>query len=110
MKITNSKDVYVAWTNTDLTEGRGRQIPLAVCKVMATAIRLGHKGSVMGTDCDITKEKAFEIDGKWVGPTRILPSTLEDDKVQVVANAKSEAIAKAKSLGMTEEEIAALLK
>jgi len=36
---SSERIVYVAMTNTDLTEGRGWQIPLAVCEAESTAIR-----------------------------------------------------------------------
>ena len=40
IEIQESKTVFIAWTNTDLTEGRGVQIPLAVCESQTTAKRL----------------------------------------------------------------------
>jgi len=30
MKATQEKDIFVVWRNTDLTEGRGDEIPYAV--------------------------------------------------------------------------------
>jgi len=70
--IEDTKDVYVAWSNTDLTEGRGGQIPKHVAEVYETAVRLGHKGSVQGCDCPVTKELAVKVGGKWLAPARIL--------------------------------------
>ena len=43
MEIQDTKQVWLAMTNTDCTEGRGRQYPKFVCEKKATAIRLGKK-------------------------------------------------------------------
>lgn len=79
----NFKDVWVAWTNTDTTEGRGWNIPLAVCQTEATARRLGQHGSTMGSDCDVTKEKAVHINGRWCAPSHIIEPDNSDTALQV---------------------------
>lgn len=79
----NFKDVWVAWTNTDTTEGRGCNIPLVVCQYEATARRLGQQGSTMGSDCDVTKEKAFHINGRWCAPSHIIGPESADVALQV---------------------------
>lgn len=99
---------YVAWTNTDLTEGRGTEFPLAVCDKEATAIRLGKGGYVMGCDCDITKVEIIEHNGWTYGPVRLVHSTREDDAEQVRLDAKAAAKEKAKAAGLTDAEINAL--
>ena len=40
LTITDTKDVWVVYTNTDLTEGRGYQYPIHVCGSPATAERM----------------------------------------------------------------------
>jgi hypothetical protein len=101
------KDVWVAWTNTDLTEGRGRLVPLAVCELETTAIRLGRKGSVMGSDCDISKEPAVFL-GCWLVPGVIQAATGADRTAQVALTERRSAEAKAKAAGLTDAEIKAL--
>lgn len=116
MKITDSKDVWVAWTNTDCTEGRGQSVPLHTCESESTAIRMGKRGSVQGSDCSVTRETAVRIeDGPWLAPCRlVLPSTEDRDNDKRIAakrQAKAEresAIEKAKELGLSEDDIKAL--
>lgn len=104
-----TKDVWVAWTNTDLTEGRGYQIPLAVCDSEATAIRLGQKGYVMGSSCPVTKETAVRVNGSgWLVPGVIHPETKDDAKQNAALAARRSAIEKAKAAGLTDEEINAI--
>lgn len=109
LEIHQVRDVWVAWTNTDLTEGRGRQIPLVVCDTEATAERLGARGYVMGSPSPVTKTKAVLILGHgWLVPGVIEPAT-ESDKVE---NARIEAwraaMEKAKAAGLTDDELKAL--
>ena len=106
LKITHA---YVTWTNTDLTEGRGKSIPLAICENEATAMRLGARQYVMGTDCPI---ECVEIvrwsNGRWYGPVHIIASTNEDDKRQAIIDAHRIAKEKAKLAGLTDDDIKAL--
>lgn len=102
-----TKDVWVAWTNTDLTEGRGYRVPLAVCELETTAIRLGRKGSVMGSDCHVSKATAVFL-GHWLVPGVIQAATKADSVAQGELGARRAAEAKAKAAGLTDEEIKAL--
>ena len=102
-----TKDVWVAWTNTDLTEGRGYPIPLAVCELETTAIRLGRKGSVMGSDCHVSKATAVFF-GCWLVPGVIEPATSADGAAQMALNARRSAEAKAKAAGLSDAELKAL--
>ena len=73
--VLRTRQVWVAWTNTDLTEGRGNQQPLVVCESQTTAIRLGAKKYIMGTDCPVDLQTAILIKGKWLVPGVVeLPS------------------------------------
>lgn len=105
MKVEDTKTVYVAWTNTDLTEGRGRQIPFAVCENIVTAERYGRGASVQGTDCAIEEDLMVKVDGKWLGPCRIISASEADIKEDNRRKARAAALAKAKKLGLTEKEI-----
>ncbi len=106
--IQDFKMVFVAWSNSDLTEGRGYSIPYAVCESKSTALRLGRKKSVQGSDCRVTREIALKVDGKWLGPTRIERSSKEDDAGDERIAKRIAAIEKAKAAGLTADEIAAI--
>jgi hypothetical protein len=105
-----TKEVFVAWTNTDLTEGRGRQIPKYVCTARKTAERLGHKGYVQGCDCPVTKEVAVKYNELWLVPGVIVLPTKEDLKRQEEEDAFYEVLSKAKSAGLSEKDIEILSK
>lgn len=109
MEIQNSKEVWVAWTNTDCTEGRGRQIPKAVCDLKATAIRLGRKGSVQGSDCQVSKSIAVMVNNCWLIPGVIHAQTPEDVKAQNHMDKKQAAMEKAKAAGLTDEDLKLLM-
>lgn len=79
MSISNKKTVWVAYTNTDCTEGRGYDIPIAVCELEVTARRLARGRHVQGSD----------------GPVRPV-------------DAKREALEKARAAGLTEGDLSAL--
>jgi len=104
-EIQETKQVWVAWTNTDCTEGRGYQYPKAVCDSEACAIRLGHKGSVQGSNCSITEQIAVKVNNNWLIPGRIVRATKEDDVKQKRIDAKKAVFEKAAAAGLTEEEI-----
>ena len=104
-EIQETKQVWVAWTNTDCTEGRGYQYPKAVCAKESTAVRLGRKGSVQGSDCNRTEQIAVKVNNNWLIPGRIEQSTTSDDIYQKKIDAKRAAVEKATAAGLTEEEI-----
>ena len=108
IEIQDTKIVYVAWTNTDLTEGRGSQIPLFVTEIPETAARLGAKGYVMGSPCPITEAIAVKVKNRWLIPGQIIGSTREDDALKAKRELRESAIEKAKSAGLSDEDIAAM--
>lgn len=99
------KKVYIVWTNTDLTEGKGEEYPLAICESIITARRLGKGSYAMGSDCRITHEELIRHNNRYYGPVRIMRSTPEEDRAQKQYDLKQEAIEKAKLAGLTEEDI-----
>ena len=105
IEIQERRDIWVAWTNTDCTEGRGRQIPKAVCESKATAIRLGAKGYVQGGNCPITQEVAVKVNGGWLVPGTIIISTDNDKEAQKRIDEKLVAIEKAKAAGLTDADL-----
>lgn len=106
-----SDKLYVVFTNTDLTEGRGRQVPLYVCKRYTTAVRMSKKKGVMGSDAVVHEVTCKNIDGQLYMPVNcvdvFLPTkedVVEDDK----RVRREQAIAKAMELGLSKEDIEAL--
>lgn len=113
--MSETKPIYVVWTNTDLTEGRGDQIPIAYALSPTTAKRLAHKSGVHGCDADVRQFEAILHGGRWCAPVRLelpSPEDREEDakmaRAEAARAAKAAAIEKARSLGMTEEELKAL--
>jgi hypothetical protein len=115
VETPKQQTVYAVWTNTDLTEGRGREHVEYLCEKKATALRKAKKNYVMGTDSRVTEEVLFNAGRGWYGPVRVIEPSREDLQVeeQLTAEAKAkaakeEAIAKAKSLGLSDADIKAL--
>jgi hypothetical protein len=113
-----TKTFYAAFTNTDCTEGRGQQIAFAISECESTVERVGKKGYIMGSDCPISEVQVIDVDGRWYVPLHSVPlkfPTAEDMKQEAARIArkelkrkKDEAIERAKSLGMSDEDIALL--
>lgn len=118
LKVRDTKEVFTVWTNTDLTEGRGDEFVFAFCEAEATAKRLAKGRYVMGTDSNITKEKMLLIDNTWYAPygngfiTHPTNADIEEEKkLKKEREAKmlrEKILDKARALGLTNEEIAAL--
>lgn len=118
LKVRDTKEVFTVWTNTDLTEGRGDEFVFAFCEAEATAKRLAKGRSVMGSDSNITKEKMLLIDNTWYAPYGngfITHPTYDDIEEEKKLKKEREAkmlrekiLDKARALGLTNEEIAAL--
>lgn len=100
--------VWVAWTNTDLTEGRGERYPLCVANTPETAARVGRRNGVMGSDCEVTEERAYRIGRRWYVPGRIMAATAEDLQKVKIREAREEAESRARKAGLSDEDIAAL--
>ena len=100
-----TKKVWIAWTNSDLTEGRGYSFPLAISESRSCALRLGKKMGVMGTDCMVEGFEAIQVDGRWLAPFRFEPpediDILDDKKYE----ARQKAIAAAKAAGLDDKTI-----
>ena len=109
--MSETKTVWVAYTNTDCTEGRGHDVPIAVCAAEATAIRLARKQYVQGSDGPVRSMELVNIDGKWYAPSAaidIVSPSREDVAAQAAIDAKREAVAKAKAAGLTDADLMAL--
>ena len=102
--------VYAVYTNTDRTEGRGHEYVLYFCQSLTTAIRLGQGRYVQGSNCPVKEVTGYRIDNKlYVTGNHIELPTEEDIAEDKAREAKEAALAKARSLGLSEEEIAAII-
>ena len=84
--IIVKQPVWVVYVNEDLNEGRGADVPTAVCLTEGTASRLAEGAGVQGWDGRIV-----ELPLLWVtvndhsypyGPVRIMRPTKEDEQRQ----------------------------
>lgn len=120
-EVIEAEYCYVAWSNTDCTEGRGYEYPIAVSWNEETAKRHGKGKYVMGSNCRVTKEVALKVsDGsitgkRWLAPVRFETETEADRKAQAKKfleesrkQKREEAIKKAKELGLSDEDLKAL--
>jgi len=105
VKIQESKKVWVAWTNTDCNEGRGIEVPYAVCAIKETALRRGKKGSVQGSNCRVSEETVVRVNNLWLVPGRIIMATKEDEAAQKKMDARNEALNRAKKAGLADEDL-----
>ncbi len=107
----HTNTVWVAYTNTDCTEGRGMDVPIAVCAVKATAIRLAKNRYVQGSDGPVRPVELICIDNQWFDPynaVHVVEPTEEDVRTQNRTEARLAAIALAKAAGLTDQDLAAL--
>lgn len=103
-----TKEIYCVFTNTDLTEGRGSQIPLALCQVEQTAKRLAKGKYIMGSDAPYHAVKMVEIGGIWhvpISAVTINKPSKEDAALQNKLDDFRSALQKAKDAGLSEEDI-----
>lgn len=109
--MTGTKTIWVAYTNTDCTEGRGHDVPIAVCTSEATARRLALRKYIQGSDGPVRKMEIVMIDGRWYAPREalaIVQPTLEDLASQAMIDAKRDALARAKTAGLSDDDLKAL--
>lgn len=107
VKIVRMKKVWVVKQNTDRTEGKGGLRNLAICESRETALRLGKGQDVMGSDCNIEEDVAFQVSDNrltWYVPGSIARPSPEDVKNTELREEK-EAILKKASQHLTKEEI-----
>lgn len=108
------QQAFVAWTNSDLTEGRGAQYPLAICEMKSTAIRLGKGQYVQGSDCPISEVTLTMGQGSgtwnwaWHGPVRLIEPSENDKAANERLSVREAAIEAAKAAGLSDEQISAI--
>ena len=108
MEIQETKKIWIAVTNTDCTEGRGFQRPKAICETKATALRLGKKGYIQGSDCPVEEGIAVKVNNRWLVPWPIETASSEDFAAQKRLDEYQAVLNKARELGLTPEDIKTL--
>lgn len=80
--MTERRTVWVAYTNTDCSEGRGHDVSIAVCATEEIARRVARNRYVQGSDGPVLSTELVKVDGKWYelgSPVEgIVESTSED--------------------------------
>ena len=118
IKPIEEKTLFVVMVNTDLTEGRGYTYVLYHCTHESTAVRLSKGRDVQGTNGEVRKVIGYEIDGVLYtsgglihGPT---DADLKEEKrlalLRQEADNRARVLAKAKELGLSDEDLAVLSK
>lgn len=111
-QVTDRRSYYVALSNTDPNGWGGRNIPVHVCELEATAKRLAEGIGPNGTDGRVKKIKAIKVDCEWLVPVHDVVSvhfaTKADEAAQKRADAKASLITKLIAAGFTKDEIAIL--
>lgn len=115
MSTVETKTIHVVYTNTDRTEGRGRQIPIHYCSNGVTAKRLAKGIGVMGAPGDIVQVQAVMIGDKWFLPATAIhvEGPNSDDLKELAREAKrvmmeaerQKVVERALALGLTPEDI-----
>jgi hypothetical protein len=105
------KTIFVIEINSDLTEGKGSYYPYMHCESRSTAERLARGKNTMGSPGIVREVNIFEHQGKKYLPLmhlHIQQATKEDREKDAARKKKEDAMAKAKGLGLTDEDIKAL--
>lgn len=108
-----TKTVYVAYTNTDCTEGRGYDIPIAVCELEITAMKHARKMYVQGSNGPVKSMEVIKYNDKWYIPqsaVEIFKPTKEEIEAQKLLDEKRAIIKKMKELGVSQDEINLVMK
>lgn len=108
MSDIETKQVFIVWINTDLTEGRGYQIPKAICESRATALRISRKADVQGTDGTVSEFQAVKHMNNWCAPFQLVKTTPADKKVQEDLDIKAAALQRARDAGLSDDDLKVL--
>lgn len=111
MEILESKDVWMTIGCRDNSEGRGPSYVMHVCESKETAIRLGKKKYVQGSDCPVEKGTAIRVSrSTWLVPGQIEIETKDDERLRKERERRESLMEKMKQQGFSDEEIAILSK
>ena len=105
------RTLYVAYTNTDCTEGRGQDVPIATCELEVTAKRIASRRYVQGSDGPVRPVDLMLFDGKWYIPVSaitVVPPTDGDIAEHAAIVARRRVMDKARAAGLTDDDLAIL--
>lgn len=106
-KYENQKTVWMAMINTDLTEGKGRMVAIAVSDSETTVKRFGKGKNVQGSDAEIVSATAYYINASWYYPYEMaLKPTADDLQTDELRKRVSLIEHKLKANGLTDEDLA----
>lgn len=109
IKNDNKIKVFYVHTNTDLTEGRGKEYVLHVCQIETTAHRLGKGNYVQGMNCPVREGYIEFRDGTWWQRlSYVVPPTDEDTAVETKETQKRDLIKRMQDAGFSDEDISAI--
>ncbi len=100
--------VWTAFTNTDLNEGRGSNIPHAVCELEATAIRKARNIYIQGSNGPVKKFEVIDVAGVLHVPlecVHVLGPASDDLAKQTNIDQRRDLIQRLKALGATDADI-----
>ena len=103
--------LYVVFTNTDLTEGRGIQVPVAWSRNKYTAQRLAKGQGVMGSNAEVKSVDTYDVLGVEYIPlacVHVKYPSKQDEDLQKQEEERNNTIAKMKALGVTDEMLQGL--
>ena len=79
------KDVFVAYDNTNTTDGvGGRWYAYVICELKETAKRMSKNEGIQGWGCPVNCEKVVEINGEIyvnLSDMKIIPPSKEDVRI-----------------------------
>lgn len=105
MSELETRPVWIVWQNTDLTEGRGHQVPIAVCAARSTARRMSKKMGVQGSDADVSSFEAVLHKNIWCAPVQVIPPSKEDLAKEKSMAELQAVVDRAKALGLSKEDL-----
>lgn len=100
-----TKIIYIVEVNTDLTEGRGHQVPIAFCETQATAVRLAKGKGVQGSNGQVHEFPAIKHRGAWCAPFQLTRATDKDKQEQERIDLRAAAIARFKASGLSDDDL-----
>lgn len=105
-----SKEIYAIQSNSDLTEGRGHPVYVCCTDNSLAAERLKRGKGVMGSDAQVVKDVAYEVDGRWYYPYPFEPATPDEIEGEKLVRQAQEVIAKMLDSGFKPSDIKNLIK
>lgn len=105
IKISDSHRIFIVFTNSDLTEGRGYPVFVDAFFSETSAKRAAKGIGVQGTDGTIEESIAIYINEQWFIPYNIKKPSINDVAKDKRKEEIKEVLDKIKSLGLTSKEM-----